>query len=132
MAEALQPAANAIEIRIEEIAQLGLLRRFHTGQRIIAGGDASGSIFFLQGGMVSVKRTDGLRLATLVPGMAFGEMALVDQSPRAASAIAETDTELLPVNRDDFLSMVRTTPAFAVSLLRSLAQRLRRMTARQA
>jgi CRP/FNR family cyclic AMP-dependent transcriptional regulator len=66
------------------------------------------------------------------PGGVFGEMALVDQSPRAASAIAETDAELLAVNRSDFLSLVKTRPAFAVSLLRSLAERLRRMTARQA
>ena len=66
------------------------------------------------------------------PGGVFGEMALVDQSPRAASAIAETNTALLPVNRDDFLSLVKNTPAVAVSLLRSLAERLRRMTARQA
>jgi CRP/FNR family cyclic AMP-dependent transcriptional regulator len=66
------------------------------------------------------------------PGGVFGEMALVDQSPRAASAVAETDAELLAVNRSDFLSLVKTRPAFAVSLLRSLAERLRRMTARQA
>ena len=65
-------------------------------------------------------------------GGVFGEMALFDQSPRAASAVAETDTELLPVYRDDFISLVKTKPAFAVSLLRSLAERLRRMTARQA
>jgi CRP/FNR family transcriptional regulator, cyclic AMP receptor protein len=62
------------------------------------------------------------------PGGVFGEMALVDQSPRAASAVAETDCSLLSINRSDFLSSVKGNPAFAVSLLRALADRLRYMT----
>lgn len=62
------------------------------------------------------------------PGGVFGEMALVDQSPRAASATAETDCVLLSINRNDFLSLVKTNPAFAVLLLRALADRLRYMT----
>lgn len=62
------------------------------------------------------------------PGGVFGEMALVDQSPRAASAVAETDCSLLSINRNHFLGSVKSNPAFAVSLLRSLADRLRYMT----
>ena len=62
------------------------------------------------------------------PGGIFGEMALVDQSPRAASAVAETESSLLSINRSDFLSSVKTNPVFAVSLLRALADRLRFMT----
>lgn len=62
------------------------------------------------------------------PGGVFGEMALVDQSPRAASAVAETDCELLSINRNDFLGLVKTNPAFAVSLLKALTDRLRFMT----
>jgi CRP-like cAMP-binding protein len=62
------------------------------------------------------------------PGGVFGEMALVDQSPRAASAVAESDSELLSINRNDFLALVKSNPVFAVSLLRALADRLRFMT----
>jgi CRP-like cAMP-binding protein len=62
------------------------------------------------------------------PGGVFGEMALVDQSPRAASAVAETDCSLLSINRSHFLSSVKSNPAFAVSMLKSLADRLRYMT----
>jgi CRP/FNR family cyclic AMP-dependent transcriptional regulator len=62
------------------------------------------------------------------PGGVFGEMALVDQSPRAASAVAQADSELLSINRKDFLALVKGNPAFAVSLLRGLADRLRFMT----
>jgi CRP-like cAMP-binding protein len=66
------------------------------------------------------------------PGGLFGEMALVDQSPRAATAIAETDCDLLSINRGDFLTMVKTNPVFVVSLLKAAADRLRDMTARRA
>lgn len=66
------------------------------------------------------------------PGGVFGEMALVDQSPRAATAIAETDCDLLSINRGDFLKMVKTNPVFVVSLLKAGADRLRDMTSRRA
>lgn len=62
------------------------------------------------------------------PGGIFGEMALVDQSPRAATATAETDCSLLSINRNDFLALVKSHPDFAVSLLKSAADRLRYMT----
>lgn len=62
------------------------------------------------------------------PGGVFGEMALVDQSPRAASAVAETDCSLLAINRKDFLALVKAKPAFGVSLIKAVAERLRYMT----
>ena len=61
------------------------------------------------------------------PGGVFGEMALVDQSPRAASAAADTDCVLLAIDRNDFLGLVKGKPAFAVSLLQAVAERLRCM-----
>src|SRR5204863_9349761 len=51
------------------------------------------------------------------PGGVFGEMALVDQSTRAATAVAETDAKLLAINRVAFLHLVKTSPAFGASLL---------------
>ena len=66
------------------------------------------------------------------PGGVFGEMALIDQSPRAATAVAETDCDLIAINRGDFLTMVKTKPDFAVSLLKAAADRLRDMTSRRA
>jgi glutaminase len=51
---------------------------FRAGEKIVAQGDPPDSVYFLQRGMVSVKMPDGVRLATLFPGTAFGEMSLVD------------------------------------------------------
>jgi CRP-like cAMP-binding protein len=62
------------------------------------------------------------------PGGVFGEMALVDQSHRVATAMAETDCMLLAINRVDFMNLVKTRPAFGLSLLKALSERLRFMT----
>jgi CRP-like cAMP-binding protein len=61
------------------------------------------------------------------PGGVVGEMALIDQSPRVATATAETACTLLSINRKDFLLFIKTKPDFSMSLLKSLAERLRHM-----
>ena len=60
-------------------------------------------------------------------GGVFGEMALIDQVTRAASAVAETDCVLLPVNRNDLLDVMKTKSDIGISLLRAIAERLRHM-----
>ena len=114
---------------IEEIAKLGLLRRFHTAEQIIAGGDSSDSIFFLQSGMVSVKRADGLRLATLVPGMAFGEMALVE-SHRSADVWADTAVQCVELPLDRFHAFRLMHPEVGERIMRNLARLLSRRLGR--
>jgi CRP-like cAMP-binding protein len=61
------------------------------------------------------------------PGGIFGEMALVNQNPRIATATADTECSLLPINRNELLGLVKSRPAFAMSLLKSLVHRLRFM-----
>jgi len=74
----------------------------------------------------AVRITAGEKVIELVKaGGVFGEMALVDQSKRAASAAAATDCNLMSINRNDFLTLIKTNPAFGVSLLKTLATRLR-------
>lgn len=61
------------------------------------------------------------------PGGVLGEMALVDQSPRIATATADEDASLLAINRKDFLALIKTKPDFSLQLLKSLAERLKQM-----
>jgi glutaminase len=111
------------------IGELGTSRRFHTGERIIVGGTASASIFFLQSGMVSVKLPAGVRLATLVPGMAFGEMALVE-GHRTADVWADTAVECVELPLDRFHAFRAQHPEIGERIMRNLAGMLARRLGR--
>jgi len=74
----------------------------------------------------------GKPVETLGPGEPFGEMALIDQTPRAATAtaVAKTATRLAVIPEKRFLFMVQTTPHFAQRLMKVMADRLRKMNER--
>jgi CRP-like cAMP-binding protein len=62
----------------------------------------------------------------LGPDDIFGEMAIVDSSPRMATARALTDTTLAVINRRHFLFLVHETPMFALQVMSAMAERIRR------
>jgi CRP/FNR family cyclic AMP-dependent transcriptional regulator len=97
---------------------------------IMKEGDAGKNMYILIRGKVSVS-IQGIVVERVGPGGVFGEMALVDQGTRAASATAATECQLLTITRPDFLSLVKTKPGFAVSLLKAIAERLRNMTSQK-
>jgi len=66
----------------------------------------------------------------LGPGEPFGEMALIDQAPRTATAVALTACKLAVIPEKRFLFLVQTTPHFALQLMKVMADRLRRMNDR--
>ena len=71
-------------------------------------------------------RGQDILLATLESGDFFGEMALLDRSPRSATAIAdEDDTKLLSMDTSDFLHCLRHQPEFGLAVIKRLCQRLR-------
>ena len=67
---------------------------------------------------------------TLGPGEPFGEMALIDQVPRVATATARTACKLSVIPEKRFLFMVQTAPEFALQIMKVMADRLRTMNAR--
>src|SRR5215831_2580605 len=79
-------------------------------------------------GTVDVLVRDKL-LNSLGPGDIVGEMALIDNRPRSATAIAKTDCKLVPVDQKRFTFLVQQTPYFAVDVMRIMAERLRRLSA---
>jgi len=56
-------------------------------------------------------------------------MALVDQSPRGASATADQYTELLTVDRNSLMEAIKSQPAFAMAMLKAVVERLRHLNA---
>ena len=93
---------------------------------IMKEGESGAFMYVVLEGRVAIAIRDHL-VEKVGRGGVIGEMALVDQSPRIATATAETDTSMLAINRRDFLTFVKTKPDFSVSLLKSLADRLRFM-----
>ena len=69
-------------------------------------------------------------LETLGPGEPFGEMALIDQTPRVATATAKTACKLAVIPERRFLFLVQTTPQFALHIMKAMADRLRKMSER--
>ena len=96
---------------------------------IMKEGDKGIFMYVVLDGIVSVTIQER-PVEKIGPGGIVGEMALVDQSPRIATAVAETDCTLLAINRTDFMNLVKSKPAFAIGLLKSLSERLRFMTAK--
>lgn len=82
-------------------------------------------MYVVRAGEVEIER-DGKVVETLSSGGIFGEMALIDGSPRAATARAETACEVAPITEKSFLFLVHETPFFAIAVMRTLAERLRR------
>jgi CRP/FNR family transcriptional regulator, cyclic AMP receptor protein len=99
-------------------------RFFKAGTIIFHQGDAASEMFVVKSGEVRIQ-LGNRTLAELKADSIFGEMALIDDEPRSASAIAITDVELVPVTEKQFLFMVGQTPYFALKVMRVLAQRLR-------
>ena len=100
------------------------LREFKAGEVIFAQGDAASELFVVKSGKVEIRLGDRV-LDTVSDNNIFGEMALIDASPRSATAVAVTDAKLVPVGEKQFLFLVGRTPHFALNVMRVLARRLR-------
>jgi CRP/FNR family cyclic AMP-dependent transcriptional regulator len=99
-------------------------RTFKAGDTIFKAGDPGHEFYVVKSGSVAV-RLGNRTLHVFGEGEVFGEMALIDSEPRSASAIAETDCEIVSVGEKQFLFMTSEAPYFALSLMRVLVQRLR-------
>jgi len=96
---------------------------------IVKEGDKGIFMYVVLSGVVAISISEKI-VEKIGPGGVFGEMALVEQSSRVATAVAESDCTMLSINRNDFMALVKTKPDFALSLLKALSERLRFMTAK--
>jgi CRP-like cAMP-binding protein len=102
--------------------------RYQAGQSIMREGQAGVYMYVVKTGQVVIAIRDK-PVEVVNPGSTFGEMALVDQSPRVASATAHNYSELLAVDRASLMEAVTAQPAFAMAMLRAVVERLRHMNA---
>jgi SulP family sulfate permease len=108
-------------------------REFDAGHVLFQEGAPGDALFLLARGTVTIRlmREDGdaLRLATLIPGVMFGEMALLERQTRSADAVATTPIVVYEMDQAHFLAILSEHPVLAAQLIanmaRAIAARLR-------
>jgi CRP/FNR family cyclic AMP-dependent transcriptional regulator len=99
---------------------------FAAGDLIFQEGAAGDFMYVVQDGQVDIVLHDKV-VETVETGGILGELALVDNRPRSANAVARTDCKLVAVDQKRFTFMVQETPFFAIRVMEVMANRLRHM-----
>jgi CRP/FNR family transcriptional regulator, cyclic AMP receptor protein len=101
-------------------------RSFAAGTSIFEKGDKGEELYLVKEGEVDIVIND-FHFETVLPGGILGELSLIDQETRIASAIARTDCTVQAIDRRHFLFLVQKTPLFAIQVMKVMADRLRRV-----
>ena len=105
-------------------------RQLEAGQVLFNTGEPGEALYIVKSGQIEIyiKDTTGqkISLAIIREGEVFGELALLDEGPRTATALALVDSELLELDRDDLLLLFRKTPAAALKLLAAMGHMTRK------
>jgi CRP-like cAMP-binding protein len=113
---------------LDAISNAAVEQKYQPGQEIIRQGDTGVGAFIIRSGKVEiVQEKDGktTRLGTLGPGDVIGEMALLDEFPRSATARALEPTTALGIQRWHFRGILESHPQLALALLPILSRRIR-------
>lgn len=100
---------------------------YNAGEAIFRAGEPGDNMYVVVEGTVRIS-ANGRELEVLGAGGVFGEMALIDNMPRSADAVAATNCRVVPVDEKRFKFLVQQTPFFSLQILRVMADRLRRTT----
>ncbi len=113
---------TALESKLERATVV----RFAEGRQIMKEGHPGTTMYIVLEGRVTIS-IDNKIVEKIDTGGVFGEMALVDQARRTASAIARTDCVLLSINREALIALVKADPAIGMAMMRCVADRMRYM-----
>jgi signal transduction histidine kinase len=102
-------------------------RRFTAGQEIFLEGAPGDGVYFVKDGLVEIFSGKGERyvFSQLGQGEIFGEMAVIEDRPRSATASAVQDSEVYFLPREGMLSFIESSPGLAFALLQKISLRLR-------
>ena len=126
----------------EEIAEDGLKEIAHNyrrvsypaGNMIVMTEDMGGTFYVIEDGRVKISlASDNLQEVTislLGSGDFFGEMSILDESPRAADVVALGDVKLLVIQKEHFFEHLHKFPSISINLLRVMCERLRKVNKR--
>jgi signal transduction histidine kinase len=115
--------------QLQSLRGIARERSFSSGQEIFKEGDSGDGIYVVKKGIVEISGmlADNARhvFSQVGPGDLFGEMAVLEDKPRSASAIAREETCVHFFAREDMLKLIESSPAFSLVLLREISSRLR-------
>jgi CRP-like cAMP-binding protein len=104
------------------------MREFKEGEVIFREAEPGDTAYLIERGRVEIVKgsgKDAVHIAYIEANQPFGEMSMIDEKPRSATAIAVEPTVAQELNREDFLQNLESHPKIAMNLLRLLFERLR-------
>jgi CRP/FNR family cyclic AMP-dependent transcriptional regulator len=111
--------------QLKKVSEIIFDRTYEQGEMIFEQGQPGAALFLIEEGRVNVEilvNGQNLDLAVLEKGSFFGEMALLDESPRSASARALEPTRTLALYRSDLHRLIHSDPQTACQIYRALAK----------
>ena len=121
--------ACLLETQFEQLARMAVPRKVARNTTIVRAGDSTDSLFVMVSGSAKVLNRDEegreVILTLLGAGECFGEMGLIDGSPRSADVIANESCELLMIAKRDFVHALADNFDLCLSIMKSLVLRLR-------
>ena len=117
--------------QLEHLANAGEVESYNPGEAIVVEGSLGDALFLILSGQCAVHK-GAQTFATLQGGEFFGEMSLIDEGPRSATARVKGAAELIVITKKSFRDMLQNDPRVAAKVLLNLLkvanQRLRRTT----
>lgn len=115
---------------IQLAGKYSISKKYSSGETICEEGERGNSMLLILTGSVKIVKQSSLdgalvQIGARGVGEFLGEMALVEELPRSATVIAETDCEVLEFSKDNFEKVIQEQPALATRVLRSLSNKLR-------
>ena len=111
------------------LAELLETEHFTKGETVYHQGDAGDALYIVRAGRVQVFAEspvgEQIILSENEPGDVFGEISLLDNGPRTATAVVTEEAELLAFDREDLMQLISKHPHAALDMLTVMGRRLR-------
>ncbi len=114
------------DLQIESLAEASVLESYTSGELLVRQGQAGDSLFFIYAGQAGIfvdRQSNSVRVATRGVGEYFGEMSLLTGDVRSATVVAESEIDVVIIDKEHFVSLLIKDPAILEMLLDAFEQR---------
>ena len=122
--------SDLTDSELKNIQELCKTRKYPKNSMIILEEEMGDVVFIVMSGTVKITRVNDegkeVILAMLGSGEVFGEMAILDGESRSANALSQENCEVITINREDFLNLLKTNNKVSLNLMTEFAIRLRK------